>query len=252
MLFGEVPRDAAITPENLARRADEQLTEIRRLLDGTDGDPSGRQEKSPGPHDPTSGPEVRRTDSHGYTGAGYVDHPESPAAGEAYDLIRSSDDVGNIAEHVGIRAEVIDQVKKHLFLTEHEVPVGPNEVVRGRFTPLEEIANLWLAATAGPLSGQDRHEFYRLIAHEYVESRLMEAGLPYRSAHPDAWQDGVNWPSAEHHGAHDLAPIVSPARPPFSVWSRWGLRRPEHPMADDLSNLDEFVAAALDGSRGSE
>ncbi|MFD0822068.1 phosphotransferase family protein, partial [Micromonospora zhanjiangensis] len=48
MLFGEVPHDASIIPENLARRAHDQLAEIRRMLDGTDpAGPDGRP-RSPG------------------------------------------------------------------------------------------------------------------------------------------------------------------------------------------------------------
>ena len=75
----------------------------------------------------------------------------------------------------------------------------------------------------------------------------MEAGLPYRPAHPDAYVDGYPWPNPQHVGAHDLAPTASSALDPFAHWRVLGLTPPTVTMADDLSNLDLFVELAMMG-----
>jgi hypothetical protein len=86
-----------------------------------------------------------------------------------------------------------------------------------------------------------------LVAHEYVEGRLMEAGMPYRSPHPGAWNpDGSANFNGEHFGAHDVAPNAN-NNASLRHWRALGLEPPSTPLADDLSNLDEVVEAAKRG-----
>jgi hypothetical protein len=181
----------------------------------------------------------------GAGGARYIDEA-SPETLRAYERIaETAGDVPSIARNTGVPRDVLDRVKEHVFRTEHRVPVGPNDVRAGRFTPDDEIADLWTKAERGTLRPGEAQQFRRLAAHEYVESRLMEAGLPYRSADPGAWVDGVNFPTRQHFGAHDLAPMVDAAAPPFRQWEALG-RSPEGlSLADDLSNLDDIVAQTL-------
>ncbi len=202
------------------------------------------------------GPEAGSTDtprtidpleSHGGpSGAGWVEPPDHVTA-RAYELIRAADaDVHLVAANSGVSPDVIDQVKRHLFLTKHHVEFGPNDVRWTNFIPQHYVADLWMKAWNGSLSGEESIMFHRLMAHEYVESRLMEAGMPYRSSDPAAWQGDESWPSAEHHGAHDLAPLVYHKHSPFAHWAaRFGLEPPAIPFAADLSNLDEVVSAVL-------
>ncbi|GGQ44571.1 WXG100 family type VII secretion target [Couchioplanes azureus] len=196
-----------------------------------------------GPSGPDAAGNTRRFPS----GAGWVEDADSPRAAEVYRRARDSTDAApRIAGNTGIRSDVIGRVQQHLFRTEHDVQLGPNQTARGYFTPLDEIADLWTAAENGTLDADGLHRFRRLVAHEYVESRLMEAGLPYRSANPDAYADDYYWPSPEHHGAHDLAPIAGAAGGPFDHWPRrLGRDVPDVEIADDLSNLDDIVELAL-------
>ncbi|MDH6130805.1 hypothetical protein P3T37_000172 [Kitasatospora sp. MAA4] len=84
------------------------------------------------------------------------------------------------------------------------------------------------------------------MAHEYVEAKLLEAGMPYLSSHPDAWNGSSPKPHPEHFGAHNLAPRsfyegdVS-AEGSLSLWEYCGIDVPPIPIADDLSNLDVLV-----------
>lgn len=180
-----------------------------------------------------------------YYGAGRVDSPQSPMAERAYEQIRNTTgDTERIAQNTGIRQDVLDRVKKHLFETEHRnVPVGPNDLRNGRFAEMDHIADLWQKADRGTLSGDEAERFRRLMAHEGVESRLMQDGMPYRSAHPDAWdEEGTYWPSSDHFGAHDVSPHET-ASDPFRAWPRMGLEHPGIELNDDLSNLDDVIAA---------
>ncbi|WP_075298531.1 LysM peptidoglycan-binding domain-containing protein [Stigmatella aurantiaca] len=185
-----------------------------------------------------------------WTGAHYIDEFD-PADAKLYEKIRETvDDARDIARHLKLKQSVLDQVKEHLFRRVHELAIGPNKTVKANFTPDPYIADLWMKATQGKLTGVEAKRFLRLLAHEYVESRLMEKGMPYRSSHPDAYKLDLNMPTPKHHGAHDLAPLVDPAREPFAHWPR-ALERtpPTFQFAPDLSNLDELVEIIWKGRK---
>jgi len=183
--------------------------------------------------------------SDGWAGAGHVE-ASSPEAEAAYAAIRGkAGDVAEIAENTGISQDIIAQVKNHLFLTEHDVPVGPGQVVQGRFTAFEWIGTVWSKAEEGTLSPAEQDQFRWLVSHEYVESRLMESGMPYRSADPMAWEDGAQAFNPQYFGAHEVAPVSSDGS--LRQWPALGLTPPETPIAPDLSNIDKVVSAARKG-----
>ncbi|MBW6436342.1 hypothetical protein KZ829_21620 [Actinoplanes hulinensis] len=175
----------------------------------------------------------------------------SERAAEAYVRIRDSpEDTAAVAANTGIDPAVIEGMRQNLFVQQHEVPLGPNQVTRGYFTPIDRVAELWDGAREGTLNAKNLARFRSLAAHEYVEYRLMEAGLPYRSAHPDAFDaEGVSVLNPDHPGAHDLAPNEWRPEAPFRHWRIFGLDGSGIRMADDLSNLDQVVEAALRGLR---
>lgn len=185
-----------------------------------------------------------------WSGARYVENFD-PAHGRAYDAIRANaGDTARIAENTGIPQSRLDQVKDHIFNREHDLPVGPGQTQRGNFTPEGSIADLWSKAEAGTLSPGEAQEFHRLMAHEYVESSLMNNGMPYRSSDPGAYDPVLgNRPTPQHHGAHDLAPHTDPTRDPFGHWP--GAIGRDHPgvteIAPDLSNLDDIIRTILGG-----
>ena len=181
----------------------------------------------------------------GWAGAGHIE-ASSPEAEAAYAAIRANTgDVSRIAGNTGISQDVIAQVKNHLFLTEHDVPVGPGQIAHGYFTAMERTAHLWTKATKGTLTSGEHDEFRALVSHEYVESRLMEAGMPYRSTDPGAWLNGVLAFNPTYFGAHEVAPVAADGS--LRQWPALGLTPPKTPIALDLSNLDEVVNAARKG-----
>jgi hypothetical protein len=188
---------------------------------------------------------IGREPEGGFTGAGHIEQ-SSRAAEDAYAAIRAdAGDVSSIATNTGIDEDVVAQVKKHLFLTEHDVPVGPGQVRSGYFTADERIAELWNKAGREPLKPDDLNELRSLMSHEYVESRLMESGMPYRSADPESWEDGEIIFNPQHFGAHEAAPTASAAA--MRHWRALGLTPPDEPIAPDLSNIDNVVDAARRG-----
>jgi hypothetical protein len=189
--------------------------------------------------------ETIRAGTRGWGGAGHV-QASTPEAEAAYAAIRANpDDVARIAANTGINEEVLSQAKTHLFLTEHDVAIGPGEIAHGYFTAIPDTARLWAKAEGGPLDPADQADLHSLMAHEYVESHLMAAGMPYRSADPEAWVDGMQDFNAEHFGAHDVAPKASNGS--LGQWIKLRLTPPEAPLAPDLSNIDNVVDAARRG-----
>jgi hypothetical protein len=186
-----------------------------------------------------------------YTGARSLSPEEQEAqdaadAARAYDRIRNTTgDTQRIADNTRIDKSVLDRVKSHLFEDEHDLPVPPDgHIVTSRFTPDKSISDLWEKADAGTLTPAEREQFQGLMQHESVESRLMQQGMPYRSADPAAWDDGMNWPSGEHYGAHDISPHATRPDDPWYGWNRMGFPDPPPatPISRDLSNIDDVVS----------
>ncbi|WP_433729705.1 hypothetical protein ACQP2Y_18150 [Actinoplanes sp. CA-051413] len=183
------------------------------------------------------------------SGSEFVDGDFSPEVANAYRRIRDSpEDTPRAAANSGLDEAVIERMRQNLFVQQHDIATGPGVVERGYFTPDGRLSNLWDRAANGTLTSEQREEFRMLAAHEYVENRLMEEGLPFRSSDPAVWdEDGVLWPSADHPTAHDLSVLEGVPNAPFRHWQKWGLDSEGLEMADDLSNLDQVVERALRG-----
>ncbi|MEV6267565.1 hypothetical protein AB0L64_10375 [Kribbella sp. NPDC051936] len=176
----------------------------------------------------------------------------SPEEMDQYRRIREADDVDALADHSGMPREVIEEAKQHLFQREHDVAVGPDDVRHGYFTPDALYGDLWERVASGAeLTDKNRVEFWSLLAHEYVESRLMAAGLPYRSPDPEAWdQSGTPLATSDYPSAHNTAPLStrSSRMDLLILWdSSLDIPRGDLRVAEDLSNLDEVVRVAKEG-----
>lgn len=245
-VFKGLAADAARTARNIAhsvggiaeKTADIEESNLHNLLDSDSRAADSFTNLGRGPQ--LSGA------SGGWSGARYVESA-SPDAANAYAAIRAdSGDVSAIVQNTGIGEDVVAQVKNHLFMSEHDVPIGPNQIARGNFTPDSHIADLWIKAGKGSLSESEANEFRSLLSHEYVESRLMESGMPYRSADPESWdEDGDITFNPKHFGAHEAAPHSATGT--TKHWPKLGLTPPDDPIAPDLSNIDQVVDAARRG-----
>jgi hypothetical protein len=169
------------------------------------------------------------------------------------ELRTTTDDVPKIAEALGVDPAIVEVAKRNVFVDTHDVPIGPGDVRHGYFTPIQQIAERWRAAMDGTLEADspEMNDLRSLIAHEYVEAKLLEAGVPYSYADPDMYDaDGMYGDSREHAGAHTVAPL-SLQSSKIDLLRHWkrklGLIPPEGGLAPDLSNLDEIVRIAKEG-----
>ncbi|MFJ9420170.1 hypothetical protein ACIRPT_39345, partial [Streptomyces sp. NPDC101227] len=215
----------------------------------------------PVPHEPESpilpGGSEARPD-----GARYVVEPpaEDAQAARFYDEIRTNPgalDIRNISENTGISTPVLDRVRTHFFLTQHVVAQAPRDARLAYFTPRSDIAEIWQAASKRTLTPEETIKFERYIAHEYVESHLIEAGVPYLRDEPHLWEFFQNpresgyshvWPErAADAGAHDLS--LSERRGGFSHWAGFDLDVPTVELSPNLANIDEVIVALFDELR---
>ncbi|MGW4234750.1 hypothetical protein ACWEF9_36705 [Streptomyces sp. NPDC004980] len=207
--------------------------------------PGGSPDSSPLP----GGSEIRPD------GARYIEEPTAADASAArfYDQVRANPDVldiRSISENTSISAGVLDHVRTHFFLTEHVLAEAPGVARQGYFTPRSDIAELWQAASQRGLDSNEMVKFERYIAHEYVESHFIEAGIPYVRDKPHSWESYANatesgyfhlWPEKwADAGAHELA--TSERRGGFGHWGKLGLEVPNVELMPGLSNIDEVIA----------
>lgn len=119
---------------------------------------------------------------------------------EAYDQIRGSDDIADVATHVrdvlrqdgrtGFTRAEIETVKQHVFFAEHPLDIEDGQLVTGRFDPNANMAEAWLRLRAGTFKPQD----VTLLEHELAEHRYWQQHPQalYREAHAAANQH-ANW-----------------------------------------------------------
>ncbi len=189
-------------------------------------------------------------------GARYVEEPapEDAQAARFYDEVRANPnalDINAISSNTGINTQVLDRVRSHFFLTKHLVTQGPGATRLAYFTPRGDLAEIWQAAGQRSLSPEETIKFERYIAHEYMESHLIEAGVPYLRDEPHLWEHFQNpdesgyyraWPrEPSDAGAHELA--ASENRGGLNHLRSMGFDVPNVELAPNLSNIDEVVAA---------
>lgn len=161
-------------------------------------------------------------------------------------IISNPNDIFTIAGILNVPQEVVAIAKRNYFEKERFVLMtNPNtgnlEFQIGRYPktyypPSEMIpddqVNEWLDATQGIFQRIDEKGFKYLLAHEYVEGRLIDDyGLSFRSLH------SLNEAEPFCKGAHDLAPRDDNGL--FVSFERIG-GSPPLPNPE-LTNLDEIV-----------
>lgn len=251
---GGVPRDGQGDLIPAGSRNEGNPTDAPTASGGHSADAKGTSGHGDG-HEPPplgGGSEVRPD------GARYVEEPtaEHTAAAEFYDRVRAdpgSLDITRISENTGVSKDVLDRVRTHFFLTEHVVSDAPGSARKAYFTPRNDIATILEMASQRSLSPVEVVKFERFIAHEYIESHLMEAGIPYLREYPDAWDrfsndDGKTfdyyhvWPrDAFDAGAHDLS--LNEGTGGFGHWRSLGMDASRVEVAPQLANIDDVVAA---------
>jgi hypothetical protein len=116
-------------------------------------------------------------------------------ANQAYDGIRSADDMGAVAETAGRYGFDVDDVrivKDHVFVKEHRLDLFDDEPARfARFDTNPRIAEAWMRLREGNPHPAD----ITWLWHERYEAQYMaDTGDPsYRRAHAAAIEAGHRW-----------------------------------------------------------
>ncbi len=141
--------------------------------------------------------------------------PNPTVLAEARLIANRTNDIPVIAQKMGVPENIIREVKEHFFVTEHFMEINGN-FQKGRFEREAEDIALWKAAESDGLvngysfidiTGGTQYvnasdaltEFKRLVAHEYIESKLMKEGFLYRNYLNNGDPNEFNF------GAHDLS-----------------------------------------------
>jgi hypothetical protein len=115
--------------------------------------------------------------SGGVYGALNPDSAEANAhAKRYYTFVRSTQaDIEAIAKNTGLDAETVAEVKRYLFIDEHELGG-----VLGRFDPNYQISQSWQRLWEGKnIAPHDK----TLLDHEIYERELVKTGTPQARAH---------------------------------------------------------------------
>ena len=156
--------------------------------------------------------------------------PDTKALDEAILISNMTEDVSLIAKNLNVPESVISKVKDHYFVKQHLMNTDEGLKV-GRFERIMEDIDEWKNAIKGFDNIDARDGFKRLIAHEYIELKLMENGVSFRSI------DELYSLNPSNLGAHDIAPLI---RKNDYASSLERLKNPPVPNSE-LSNLDEIV-----------
>lgn len=156
---------------------------------------------------------------------------------KAIAIANRTDDVAIIAEKLGIPQNILNRAKQHYYVDEHLMLID-GELRFGRFerdavdnAEWERMINI----AGDELTPQEITAFKRLIAHEYVESQLMEKGMSYRPLF-----DGSGNVRPYDFGAHDLSPTIG-GELRFNTADVGLEGAPSLPDLDNFSNLNNIV-----------
>ncbi|WP_228991322.1 hypothetical protein [Streptomyces sp. DH8] len=248
---------AARTPDSSSLHSDgTDAPTAGRGQGAAEGPPNSGADSTPGRGENSGHPYLEGASELRPDGARYVEEPafEDIDAARFYDRVRadpSSLDISAISRNTGVRTDILDRVRTHFFLTEHIVADAPGSARRAYFTPRHDVAEIWEAASQRSLSSEEVIKFERYIAHEYVESHLIEAGIPYLRDRPHLWETFTNpggkleythvWPnSASDAGAHELS--FNERKGGFNHWRSLGMNVSHVEVGPQLNNIEEVVA----------
>ncbi|MCD0470486.1 hypothetical protein [Flavobacterium sp. JAS] len=165
-------------------------------------------------------------------------HPELI---KAIAIADRTDDVAIISSKLGISENIVQKVKNHYFIDEHFV-LNENVLQKGRFERSYGDCDEWLNFVNNPLntiSDVEIKRFKWLISHEYIEAKLMEKGMLFRSFNDPgiytAFDNGAHWQSISITSGNEyFYPINRNSNIIIPVPN------------NDLSNLDLIVDKLID------
>ena len=158
------------------------------------------------------------------------------------DLVMSGTSVGAISGELGISPNIVSKAMDHMLIDYHVVEAFPGNFRYGRFQVASNDVKLWHDVANGVASNDVKARLRQLIAHEYIESRLMEAGMVYRR---------IGAANIASYGAHELSILDDWMTP--TPWRHYystepgglGRNNPNFNLNADFSNIDDIVDSMI-------
>jgi hypothetical protein len=163
-------------------------------------------------------------------------------------IVESQSDIVDVANKLGVNSSIVKRAKEHAFIEEHlvdmniiseAIPVN-TQFRLGRFSPQGHIVDTWHEILQGnPVTATKIDELKRFILHEYMESKFMDKGIPFR-VDVDQW-------SPFNYGAHELAAVDNVEKPLFFHWDglTFQRNRPSTILEPDYSNINDLIKEIL-------
>lgn len=152
---------------------------------------------------------------------------------QAIQIANRTDDVLIISNKIGIPFDILNRAKQHYYIDEHLIFIN-GEFKIGRFEKIFDYNQEWLDMinkNLNDLTNEEIINFKKLIAHEYVEAKLMENGMNFRS------YINIDNLNVYDFGAHDVSPRLSDGL----YFNIGRLESPPIPNLNNLENLDDIV-----------
>ncbi|MDR2207257.1 MAG: hypothetical protein LBE36_13995 [Flavobacteriaceae bacterium] len=152
---------------------------------------------------------------------------------DAIAIANRTDDVQIISEKLAIPYEILSLAKKHYYIDEQFIFVNDQFKI-GRFERTFFDNQEWLDIinkSVNELGNEQILMFKRLIVHEYVEAKLMDKGVNFRS-----YIDSENYEIFDF-GAHDISPRINDSK--YVDMKR--TMAPPYVDIENLTNLDQIV-----------
>nr|WP_154985714.1 WXG100 family type VII secretion target [Paenibacillus xylanexedens] len=136
------------------------------------------------------------------------------------------DDIPTVSKNSGLTEAEAATMKKHLFLTIHDLSVEGKPYKKLYMQGDQDIAYGWQQAQSRELNKAEKDWFRKTANHELKESDIMEFGVKNDKGEivsgPLPLRDKTTWNAEKHtfnvepsKNAHDKADITDPNPPPF-------------------------------------
>ena len=160
---------------------------------------------------------------------------------DAQVIANRTDDVAIIAANYNIPEGIVQVAKNHYYVNEQLLfDKDKNKFIIGRFSRSKADNEEWIDAINDFLIVDEIESFKRLLVHEYIEAKLVEAGMNFRSF--------INSENILPYdtGAHFAnIPVNVNLELKYTEGLEWGTSIPL-PDIENFSNLDDIITQIKD------
>lgn len=153
----------------------------------------------------------------------------------AFKISNDPSDIAIIAANYNFPLHMMETVKHHYWVQEHFILASDGTFKIGRFEKIGAYIEEWNDAIGDLLILDQKETFIKAMVHEYIEAKLMEKGMNFKSF------GRFDRMTAADFGAHELSPIITVTEDQPDIYNYLHRSLPPPPDLVNFSNLDEIV-----------